>query len=87
MIEISVNLIPYGDRTNEVSIGKITVINDGTGTSAIGNYKVIVEDCRGKVSKFKIDDFERNKGAFNLMELILKKYNKKPSRKNNVKVK
>jgi len=55
MLEIQVKLVPHGRRDQEKSVGRVFIINDGTGTKTRGNYRVafgtILPDKRVRVWK------------------------------------
>lgn len=72
MIEIDVKLIPFGMREAERSIGKITIINDTTGTAAVGNYVYAIKHDSGKEIKGEFKGHKREDGIFKLLESILK---------------
>jgi hypothetical protein len=40
MIEVTATLFPYEDRSSPKVLGKIHIINDGTGNQETGNYIV-----------------------------------------------
>jgi len=72
MIEVKIDMVPFGVEKNRNQIGYIKIWNDATGDSEIGNYgyRIIAES--GKVKKEgKYKNFQRNKGIFELLQAIL----------------
>ena len=81
MIEIQIRMVPRGMREEERPIGRVFIVNDGTGTETKGNYNVafstILPDRRVRVWKSgKIKNHPRKaksvwklvKAAFDLLE-------------------
>ena len=72
MIEVKINLIPFGDYKYEKQIGYIKIWNDGTGSYEIGNYGYEVIDEDGEViNSGQYKGFYRSKGVFLLLNEIL----------------
>ncbi len=44
MLRLTLDFIPYGELDNEETLGVIEIVNDGTGTEAVGNYRVFFTD-------------------------------------------
>jgi len=40
MLRVTIELLPLGDEEHKEKLGEVLIINDGTGTPQIGNYKV-----------------------------------------------
>ena len=74
MIDINLDIVPFGFESQRRSIGRIQVINTGTGTKEFGNYKIVITD-KGQNYTFFLDKFKRDLGIFVLLELALEKYN------------
>lgn len=51
MLVIKIELWPYGRESLKQTLSEGHIINDGTGNSTNGNYKVILKDKAGKVWK------------------------------------
>lgn len=73
MIVVQTDLLCHGfsDHPRNESLGKMTIVNDGTGTSSKGNYNVKVYS-RGKsprvVRSGRVDNWPRNsKSAMHLI--------------------
>jgi len=71
MIEVKINLVPFGQRNYERQIGFIKLWNDGTGNPETGNYKYEITNDRGLDIKGELKDFPRKEGAFTLIKEIL----------------
>lgn len=74
MLRITVDIIPWGNEEHRETIGVMDIINDATGTSKIGNYKIKYYDndfldCIDT----EIKRYDRSKG---FLELISKTFNK-----------
>jgi len=41
VIRVTLEIVPFGIESLKKTIGKAKIINDGTGTQAVGNYKAI----------------------------------------------
>ena len=72
MLRIKVELVPFGDESRTRSIGQILIANDGTGDSAVGNYKYSITDASGKI-RGKLKGHAREKSVFSLLKDILNK--------------
>ena len=62
MIRITIELVPYGDESRRKIIGTGEIVNDGTGTKAIGNYRYWLSDGNGVFSKGSVENFPRLSG-------------------------
>lgn len=71
MLEVKVNLVPFGKRDLEREIGVIKIWNKGTGTERIGNYGYEIVSERGQVVQGDLDGFDRSEGALVLIKEIL----------------
>ena len=70
MIEVKINIVPYGNRFYEENIYTIQICNDGTGTIDYGNYKY--EILGGIVTpKGKVKHHKRADGVLELLRLVL----------------
>lgn len=50
MIEVTATLYPKGDQTRARVLGRIVIVNDGTGDGETGNYdaQLFAEYCQGR---------------------------------------
>lgn len=48
MLEVKVEIVPWGMESKRYSLTHLYIGNDGTGTRETGNYDVYTEDPRGK---------------------------------------
>ncbi len=72
MLEVKINLVPFGDYSNEKQIGYIKIWNDGTGNVNIGNYRYeIIEEGGEIINSGQYKGFYRSKGVFLLLNEIL----------------
>ena len=72
MLEIKIDLVPYGDRTYTKQIGYAKIWNDASGDVEVGNYGYIVEDDRGQlVAEGKYKGHKRGNSVFHLLRDIL----------------
>ena len=71
MIEVCIKLVPFGMRDREHEISKITIWNDVTGTSEIGNYgyKIKIDSDEEYSGEFK--GFSRKDGVLKLLQGVL----------------
>ena len=73
MIRVKIELVPYGKEDWARQIGSVIISNDGTGTTAVGNYKYTLSDDTGKISG-ELKEFKRVKGnVFHLLRDVLNK--------------
>lgn len=72
MLEIKIDLIPYGQREWRRTIGTIVISNDGTGDSEMGNYKYTVENDSLKIQG-KLKKYNRSQSVFYLLKKVLNK--------------
>jgi len=80
MIEMKVDLIPFGMDEGRKKIGTCKIINKGTSRSPLlGNYEfeIVHINYDGKETKIKgeIKKFERMKGIFELLKRVIEKSN------------
>lgn len=47
MLRLTLDLFPHGEESNQETLGVIEIVNDGTGTDDIGNYKIFFTDKDG----------------------------------------
>jgi len=65
MIRVTIELLPLGYEEGKEKIGEVIIFNDGTGTPAIGNYKVKLmktpkyAKTKGVWKSGKVKDFPR----------------------------
>lgn len=87
-LRITIELIPFGDEKRKRKIAIIDVINDGTGTSLIGNYRIDAEgECSAGGEGVGWDNFEgfprtlscveRRRGYLNLAAEAMQFFNAK----------
>jgi hypothetical protein len=69
MLEIKVDLVPFGIESGRRTLKKFIIANDGTGDSFIGNYKVLSEDRTTVFGVIK--KHERNKDVLFLVKKAL----------------
>lgn len=61
MINIQINLVPGGVVRKMRPIGTINIVNDGTGTGTMGNYRYLVEHKGKTFAEGEIKNFPRKK--------------------------
>ena len=72
MIDIKIDLVPFGFYSSKRQIGFINITNDATGNVEIGNYKYRIEDGNDNIIlEGTYKGFKRNKGIFLLLKEIL----------------
>ena len=49
MLRVAVTVEPFGNAANAVSLGDLIIVNDGSGTPAVGNYDVTYRRWTGRV--------------------------------------
>jgi len=73
MLEVKIDLVPFGMERLRRTIGIIELVNDGTGDTDTGNYKYTIKDKTGSI-KGEYKGFKRIKqNAFHLLRDILNK--------------
>jgi hypothetical protein len=72
MLEVKIHLVPYGKQDWKRIIGSITIVNNGTGTRELGNYKYVIEDRDVKIEG-ELKKYNRNQSVFFLLKEILNK--------------
>jgi len=73
MIEVKINLVPFGMREGERQIGYIKLCNDGTGNTEFGNYRYEISDDSGVVISGSLRGFKRERNIFHLLKEVLDK--------------
>lgn len=75
MIRVTIEVIPFGDKTRARDVGVIDIVNNGTGDSKSGNYDIMLIDKSedAVTSKHsKVLNFDRaSKDPFMLLSLAL----------------
>jgi hypothetical protein len=73
MLEIPIILDVHGLGTTRKTLCSIKIVNTGTGSKSIGNYKIYFKNARGDiVSTTSVKNFKRlEKNAFQLLRLAL----------------
>lgn len=72
MIEIKIDLVPFGFHSASRQIGFIKISNDGTGNAEIGNYRYEINDDYDRlIVSGEYKGFKRGKGIFLLLKEIL----------------
>jgi len=72
MIEVKINLVPYGVYDAAHQIGYIKIWNDATGTAEIGNYGYEIKNDYGDlIVSGEYKDHKRGAGIFILLKDIL----------------
>lgn len=73
MLRITVEIVPFGDESAAKTIGKGYIINDGTSVNNKANYDCIFKTTdKNKIKKFKLRNFDRAKGFWELIGESLK---------------
>ncbi len=67
MLDVTINLIPYGDAAFSREIVNIIITNDMTGTPERGNYWVLINGV-----DYEVKDFDRTRGALALVGEVAK---------------
>ncbi len=76
-LKITVELIPRGDEKSKRKIGELFIVNDGSGTQELGNYKFRLEETPVE-GGFRIQhcgeykNHKRRNGCWSLIGEILK---------------
>ena len=73
MLRVTIELVPYGvtEETELLCVGSI--INDGSGTVASGNYIAVFSGCDEELGAVEIRGFDRrNKDSLELLYECLK---------------
>jgi hypothetical protein len=71
MIQVTIDVIPFGDESRRETIKRVDIINDTTGSQAYGNY---IYRINGEDKGFIIS-FPRRFGAIALVCKVLKEVN------------
>jgi hypothetical protein len=72
MLEIKIDLIPFGYIPKTKQIGLIKIWNDGRGTSELGDYGYEIIHENGDIIRAgEYKGFKRKDGVFNLLKEIL----------------
>lgn len=72
MLEVKIDLVPWGDRTLTKQIGYAKIWNDATGTVETGNYGFEVRDEGGDiVTRGEYKGHKRTDSVFHLLRDIL----------------
>lgn len=60
MIRVTVELFPMGNISRSTILSQTFIVNDGTGTLDLGNYRI--SESTGKVPPVAIKKYKRDKG-------------------------
>lgn len=74
MIYVKVELWPLGDKEKAKPLGELLIANDGTGTLTRGNYRAVIKNSVGRLTRRgEVKDFPRKRlNVFDLMYRMLK---------------
>jgi hypothetical protein len=61
VIRVDVTLLPHGRVRGAAELGRIEIVNDGTGDEYFGNYDVEVQTPY-KHSRVRIENYQRDQG-------------------------
>lgn len=67
MLRVTVELLPHGDESQRKVLDVIDIVNDGTGSESVGNYRIDTVDVKGT----RLDNFARSQGYGRLVALAL----------------
>ena len=73
MLRVTIDLIPFGREELKKELGVVEIINDGTGNAELGNYDVYVNQDKPIGGKFRIENFIRSFGFWELVTDVLNK--------------
>jgi hypothetical protein len=73
MLEIKVNIVPFGIVEAKRELFDIQIWNKGDGSNEIGNYGYKITDNRTLEIKGDFDNFKRKRGSLSLLKEILTK--------------
>lgn len=63
MIEVNIDLVPFGEEKYRQVIGAMTIINDGTGDYEVGSYDIEFGDGM----KVRVENHERWQDIYTLL--------------------
>ena len=75
MVVVKVELWPHGDESKAHEIGRMEIVNDGTGNHAVSNYDVELKHAgtyvgsAGYFKRAQIKGFRRTKSPYNLIAM------------------
>jgi hypothetical protein len=75
MINIELEMFPYGFKENKYNIGKIKITNDASGTKTIGHYDVVFYQKGGQKiwRQTRVENFPRLRlGIYDILFRALK---------------
>lgn len=77
MLVVEIKLWPFGNKGNEVVLEKLHIINDGSGTFSLGNYKIKLFDSKTNevAEEVELKGFQRNQNSLSLLSKALKLLN------------
>lgn len=67
MLVVKVELWPFGEEELLEELGRITIANDGEGSSLVADYDVVVTDESGS-SGFRVREHFRERGFWALVK-------------------
>jgi len=71
MLEINVDVIPFGVKTLRRTIGHIKIARIKKDENNIGCYKVTISDDNGLLKTITIKNFDRSKGFWELLKEVI----------------
>ena len=82
MLRVTVEMVPFGFENLKKTIGEIQIINDGTGTREIGNYKIKFTTLDPfNEQTISVRGFKRKEGFWQILNKSLKLFFKKDKSK------
>ena len=79
MVVVKIEIWPFGEESKASEIGRMTIVNDGTGTPSLGNYRVRLRHAKafaktrsGSWRKGAFGRHRRTLSPYHLVERALK---------------
>jgi hypothetical protein len=73
MIRVTIEIVPFGNEGEKRKLGEITIVNDGTGTPEIGNYKVYYWKPETGTVVAQVKKYNRENGFLKLLQKCINK--------------
>lgn len=83
MIVIPIDLLPLGFTHNKRTLGKVVIINDGTGDRKTGNYDITIVGASDRaIRRGRVEGWPRqSRPVFELLLAALESCNYKPRKR------
>ena len=78
MLQVNIDLVPFGNFSRRETLRRLDIVNDGTGNRTTGNYRYTLHNLENREAETKVEsgelkNFPREDGVMELVRQITNK--------------